>query len=158
MKAIYPGTFDPVTNGHLDVIKRGLRLFDKLVVAVAENPAKKPVFSVNERIELVKECTKELKNVEVKGFDSLLVDFAKSEDSFVVLRGLRETSDFPNEFQHAVVNRLLDNEVETVFVMTSAENFYLTSSIVKEIASYSGNVNDFVPDFVAKKLQEKFRK
>ena len=122
-KAVYPGTFDPVTNGHIDVIKRGLRLFDGLVVAVAENPAKKPLFSIDERIEMVREAAKDMKNVEVKGFDSLLVDFAKNEESFVVLRGLRETSDFPNEFQHAVVNRLLDNDVETV-----AEPFFSSSS------------------------------
>jgi len=155
MKAIYPGSFDPITLGHLDVIKRGLRLFDSLVVAVAENPNKKPCFSLNERIEMVKESVNDLKDVEVKGFDSLLIDFAKKEKCDVLLRGLRETSDFPGEFQLATVNRLTDNNVETVFVMTSAEYFYVTSSIVKEIAKYGGSLKELVPAFVEKKLKSK---
>lgn len=157
MKAIYPGTFDPITNGHLDVIKRGLKLFDSLIIAVAENPSKKPLFSVNERIEMIKDSVKDLK-VEVKSFDSLLVDFVKQENASVILRGLRETSDFPMEFQHAVVNRKIDSEIETVFVMTNAEFFYITSSIVKEIAAYSGKLSGFVPKNVEQKLLEKFKK
>lgn len=157
MKAVYPGTFDPLTNGHLDVIKRGLRLFDHLVVAVAQNSKKKPLFSANERVKMIMDSIGSMKGVEVKSFDSLLVDFVKHEDAGVVLRGLRETSDFPSEFQHAVVNRLLASGIETVFVMTNPEHFYITSSIVKELAEYGGNVDRFVPFSVALKLKEKFR-
>mgnify|MGYP001350177253 CR=1 FL=1 len=157
MKAIYPGTFDPITLGHLDVIKRGLRLFDSLVIAVAENPAKKPLFSINERIEMIQDSVKGFE-VEVKSFDSLLVDFVKQENASVILRGLRETSDFPTEFQHAVVNRKLDSDIETVFVMTNADFFYVTSSIVKEIAAYEGKLSGFVPKNVEQKLLEKFKK
>jgi len=156
MKAIYPGTFDPITHGHLDVVKRGLKLFDSLVIAVAQNPTKKPLFSVNERIEMIQESVKDLE-VEVKPFNSLLVDFVKQENSSVILRGLRETSDFPTEFQHAVVNRLLDSGIETVFVMTNAEFFYITSSIVKEIAAYEGKLAGFVPKNVEQKLLEKLK-
>src|SRR3989344_6006920 len=156
MKAIYPGTFDPLTNGHLDVIRRGLKLFNPLVVAVAENPAKKPLFSLEERVEMLEESVKGLEGVEVKPFNSLLVDFARKEKANVVLRGLRETSDFSGEFQHAVVNRLLDEGVETVFVMTNAEHFYVTSSIVKEIAVYGGDVGRFVPEGVSRRLARKF--
>jgi len=155
MKAIYPGTFDPLTNGHLDVIKRGLKLFDELVVAVAVNPSKKPLFNTEERIEMIKESTKNLKNLKIKSFDSLLVDFVKQENSKIVLRGLRETSDFPSEFQSAVINRHLDEDIETVFVMTNAKFFYITSSIVKEISAYNGDVGAFVPEIVAKKLLKK---
>ena len=157
MKAIYPGTFDPITHGHLDVIKRGLKLFDSLVIAVAETPAKKPLFTVNERVEMIRESVKDLKGIEVKSFNSLLVDFVKKENSSVILRGLRETSDFPLEFQHAIVNRLLDSGIETVFVMTNAEFFYVTSSIVKEIAAYDGKLSGFVPKNVEQKLLEKFK-
>lgn len=157
MKAIYPGTFDPITHGHLDVVKRGLKLFDSLVIAVAETPTKKPLFSVNERVEMIQESVKDLKGVEVKPFNSLLVDFVKQENASVILRGLRETSDFPLEFQHAIVNRLLDSGIETVFVMTNAEFFYITSGIVKEIAAYDGKLSVFVPKSVEQKLLEKFK-
>ena len=157
MKAIYPGTFDPITHGHLDVIKRGLKLFDSLVIAVAETPTKKPLFSASERVEMIKESVRGLKGIEVKLFNSLLVDFVKKENSSVILRGLRETSDFPLEFQHAIVNRLLDSGIETVFVMTNAEFFYVTSSIVKEIAAYDGKLSGFVPKNVEQKLLEKFK-
>ncbi|MCR4334937.1 MAG: pantetheine-phosphate adenylyltransferase [archaeon] len=158
MKAVYPGTFDPMTNGHLDVIKRGLKMFDSLIIGVAINPRKKPLFSAEERIEMIKESIKDLKNVEVKSFDSLLVDFVRKEKSSIILRGLRETSDFPAEFQHAVVNRKLDSEIETVFVMTNAEYFYITSSIVKEVAAYGGEISQFVPNPVEAKLRLKFAK
>ena len=156
MKAVYPGTFDPLTNGHLDVIKRGLHLFDTLVVAVAENPKKAPLFSADERVEMIKECTKGMKSIEVKKFSSLLVDFVKKEKAGVVLRGLRETSDFPQEFQLAVVNRLLESSIETVFVMTNPEHFYITSSIVKELAEHGGDIKAFAPAVVEKRLRLKF--
>ncbi len=157
MKAIYPGTFDPFTNGHLDVVKRGLKLFGSLTVAIAENPHKKPLFTASERVEMVRKSLEGLKGVEVKQFNSLLVDFARQEKAQVVLRGLRETSDFPQEFQLAVVNRLLDNSIETVFVMTDPESFYITSGIVKEIAEYGGDVSGFVPKPVLEHLKRKFK-
>src|SRR3989344_9679185 len=156
MKAVYPGTFDPLTNGHLDVIRRGCKLLDTLVVAVAENPKKTPLFSADERVEMIRGCVRGMKGVEVKKFDSLLVDFVKEEKAQVVLRGLRETSDFPQEFQLAIVNRLLDSSIETVFVMTNPEHFYITSSIVKELAQYGGNLKGFVPQSVEKHLKRKF--
>ena len=158
MKAVYPGTFDPITFGHIDVIRRGSRLFSSLVVAVAENPAKKPLFSAKERAEMVLESVKGLKNVEVKVFDSLLVDFLREENATIILRGLRETSDFPFEFQQAIVNSLLGKNVESVFVMTSPEHFYITSSVVKEIASYNGDIGRFVPKNAEASLRRKFRK
>ncbi|MBI4209885.1 MAG: pantetheine-phosphate adenylyltransferase [Candidatus Diapherotrites archaeon] len=155
MKAIYPGTFDPLTNGHMDVIRRGVRLFGSLVVAVAENPKKSPFFSAAERADMVRESVRGIAGVEVKVFGSLLVDFMRAEKAAIVLRGLRETSDFPFEFQSAVTNRLLAPEIETVFVMTSAENFYVTSSIVKEIAFLGGDVSGMVPAPVRKRLAGK---
>jgi pantetheine-phosphate adenylyltransferase len=158
MKAIYPGTFDPITFGHIDVIKRGSKIFSKLVVAIAENPVKKPLFSAREREEMVVESVKGIKNVEVKIFDSLLVDFMKKENANIILRGLRETSDFPFEFQQAIVNSLIGKDIESVFVMTSPDYFYITSSVVKEIASYNGDISKFVPEKVEEKLKHKFKK
>ncbi len=156
MKAVYPGTFDPITNGHLDVIRRGMRLFGPLTVAVADSPRKKPLFTADERVALVRDSVRGIRGVKVKKFDSLLVEFLKKEGAAIVLRGLRETSDFPSEFQQAVTNRLLDSKVETVFVMTSPEHFYVTSSLVKEIAGLGGDVSGFVPAHVALALSEKF--
>ena len=157
MKVVYPGTFDPITLGHLDVVKRGAKLFGSLTVAVAENARKKPLFSGEERLAMVEESVKGIKGVNVKKFDSLLVDFLNKEKATVVLRGLRETSDFPSEFQQAVTNRFLGKEVETVFVMTSPEYFYVTSSLVKEIVELGGNIEQFVPGPVQEKLMRKFR-
>ncbi|MFH1587568.1 MAG: pantetheine-phosphate adenylyltransferase [Candidatus Diapherotrites archaeon] len=156
-KAVYPGTFDPITLGHLDVIKRGSNLFDELVVAVTTNPNKKTLFSLEERIELIEKSVSGMKNISVKGFNSLLVDFMKNENSTIVLRGLREVSDFSSEFQHAIVNRKLGENIETVFVMTSENYFYLNSSLVKEIASFKGDVSEFVPEPVGEKLKGKFK-
>ncbi|MEK6958044.1 MAG: pantetheine-phosphate adenylyltransferase [archaeon] len=157
MKAVYPGTFDPFTLGHLDVVKRGLKLFDSLVIAVAENESKNPLFSADERVEMIRGSVNGLKGVEVKHFGTLLIDFVKKEKSSVILRGLRETSDFSAEFQHSIVNRVMDPAIETVFVMTNPEYFYVTSSLVKEIAAYGGNTAMFVPDPVQQKLRKKFR-
>ncbi|VVC00512.1 Phosphopantetheine adenylyltransferase [uncultured archaeon] len=156
MKAVYPGTFDPLTFGHLDVIRRGARLFGSITIAVAENPGKKPLFSFEERLEMAAEATKGMKGVRVKGFSGLLVDFLKEEKAGVVLRGLRETSDFPSEFQQAIVNRLLGKDIETVFVMTSPEHFYVTSSVVKEIARLGGDAKAFAPKLVVERLLSKF--
>jgi pantetheine-phosphate adenylyltransferase len=154
-KAVYAGTFDPITLGHLDVIKRGAEMFDELIVGITDNPAKKPLFSVKERVFLAKKCTNGMKGVKVMAFKGLLADFAEKQNALVLLRGLREVSDFPKEFQQAIVNRKLNPEVETVFVMTSAKYFYLTSSIVKEIASLGGCISGFVPDCVESALRKK---
>lgn len=156
MKAVYPGTFDPITNGHLDVIRRGMRLFGSLTVAVADSAGKKPMFSVDDRADMVRDSVRRMNGVRVKKFDSLLVDFLKKERAGVVLRGLRETSDFPSEFQQAVTNRLMGKGIETVFVMTSPENFYVTSSLVKEIAGLGGDVSRFVPRPVRRRVEQIF--
>lgn len=157
-KAVYPGTFDPITFGHIDVIKRGAKLFDELMVAVAANPAKEPFFSLEERLRMVEPSVKGMKNVQVKSFDSLLVDFARKEKAEVVIRGLREMSDFSGEFQQALVNRKLAPNLETVFIVTSHEFFYLSSSVVRELSRFKGNVSDFVPKHVERKLLELAKK
>lgn len=156
-KAIYPGTFDPVTFGHLDVIKRASKLFDRVIVAVAANPEKRPLFSLPERVALAKACTKNLKNVSVESFDSLLVNFLRKKKCFTVIKGLRELSDFQYEFQQAMINRELEPRVESVFIMTGKEFFYLSSSMIREITLLKGNVNKFVPKEVEKALKKKVK-
>ncbi len=158
LRAVYPGTFDPVTFGHIDVVKRGLKLFDELVVGVSTNPSKKPFFSLEERAELVRQCTKGLAGVSVKTFDSLLVDFAKKERAQVILRGLRSASDFGGEFTKAIVNRKLNSGIETVFVMTNPDYFFIKSSVVREITSFGGLVGGFVPKPVEVALRKKMGK
>ncbi len=153
--AVYPGTFDPITNGHLDVIKRGAEIFDTLIILVAERKEKHTLFNINERIELVKCATKGIKNVTVKPLNGLLVEFLKKNDVKFILRGLRAVSDFDYEFQMALTNNMLYKEVETVFVMSSREFIFLSSSLVREIASYGGDTSMFVPECVTKKLAEK---
>jgi pantetheine-phosphate adenylyltransferase len=153
--AIYPGTFDPITLGHLDIVKRSLKMFDKIVIAVTDNPSKSPLFSIEERVELVKQSTKNLKNVKVMSFNSLLVKFAKSQKAVAIIRGLRQVSDFEEEFQLATINRKLHSSIETVFIMTSEKYFYLTSSLVKELALFNAPLNEFVTPFVKRKLKEK---
>lgn len=150
--AIYPGTFDPVTNGHLDIINRSLKIFDKVIVAVTDNDSKNPYFSVRERIEMLSEVTKGL-NVEVEGFDGLLVDYIKRKKSKVIIRALRAVSDFDYEFQMAVINKELSSEIETIFLMTNKEYFYLSSSIVKELAKSKADISKFVPKAVEKRLK-----
>jgi len=156
--AVYPGTFDPITYGHMDLIGRALKLFGKVVVGVTTNPAKKPFFLLEERVALAKASVKNLANVEVKSFDSLLVDFARAENASVILRGLREMSDFPSEFQGATVNRKLEPSLETVFIVTSEKYSYLNSTIVKEIARFNGKLSEFVPGHVERALREKLSK
>ena len=155
-RAVYPGSFDPVTNGHLDVIERAARLFDEVLVAIAHNEAKSGLFSFDERIALLKENVSRFDNVRVTQFDGLLVDFARAQDVHVVIRGLRAVSDFEFEFQMALMNRKLDPGVETMFLMPKEEYTYLSSRLVKEIARLGGSVGAFVPDSVAKALREKY--
>lgn len=154
-KAIYPGSFDPVTNGHIDLIRRALSLFEEVYVVVAENPEKNPLFSVGERVAFVKRAVGRLKGVHVESFNGLTVTYAKKKGVRSIIRGLRATSDFDYEFQMALTNRVLSKEVDTVFLMPSETHFYLSSKLIKEIAQRGGNVSPFVPPFVTKALHKK---
>jgi pantetheine-phosphate adenylyltransferase len=154
--AVYPGSFDPITNGHVDIIKRGLRMFDELIILIAYNRNKKTLFSVEERNEMIREVIKDCKNVRVDCSDGLLVDFVKDSGANVILRGLRALSDFEYEFQLALINRRLNRDVETVFLMTGYKWFYTSSTIIKEAASLSGSVKGLVPEIVNLKLMERF--
>ncbi len=155
-RAIYPGSFDPVTNGHLDVIERGRKLFDEVIVAVASNDEKRPFFSLEERLDLLQQTAGKIENVRIAEFSGLLVEFARAEQAGAVIRGLRAVSDFEFEFQMALMNRKLDPAVETIFLMPKEEYTYLSSRIVKEIARLRGDVSGFVPACVAKALSRKF--
>ena len=155
--AIYPGTFDPMTNGHLDIIKRASNIFDEVIVAVLDNKAKSPLFSVDERVNILKKALKDIPNVSVESFGGLLSDYCKEKNVYVVVRGLRAVTDFEYELQLSQMNRKLsDNKLDTVFFNTSLEYSYLSSSSVKEIAQFNGDLSPFVPDFVAKMLQERY--
>jgi pantetheine-phosphate adenylyltransferase len=152
---VYPGTFDPITHGHTDIIERSLRLFDALIVAVAPNARKLPLFDIGERVEMVKLVVRDLGNVEVEPFDGLLVNYVRRRGAKAVIRGLRATSDFEYEFQMALINRKLDDEVETVFFTPKEEYSYLTSSIIKEVAMFGGSLKDFVHPEVARRLTQR---
>lgn len=152
MIAIYPGSFDPITLGHLDLIQRSSKLFDKIVVAVLRNPNKQPLFSIEQRMEQIKECTKEIKNVEIDSFEGLTVDYAIMRGAKVLLRGLRVLSDFEQELQMAHTNKTLSNEIETIFLVTATEYSFLSSSIVKEIAKFGGSIDHLVSSYVAKEM------
>ncbi|KTD23015.1 pantetheine-phosphate adenylyltransferase [Legionella londiniensis] len=153
-KAIYPGTFDPVTNGHIDIISRASKLFPELIVAVASNNAKRPFFSLSTRIELVQKSVRELSNVTVIGFDTLLIHFAEQQNAGVILRGLRAVSDFEYEFQLAGMNRKLSKHIETMFLTPSENYMFLSSTLVREIAGLGGDVSEFVPEYVVHALKE----
>ena len=154
--AVYPGTFDPVTNGHIDLVQRSLTIFDEVIVAVAANPKKQPLFSLEERIALFKEATAGYKNVVIEGFDGLLVDYVRKNNAVGILRGLRAVSDFEYELQMALMNRRLDSSIETVYLMPSEEYSFITSTIVKEAASYGGDISTLVPKVVVEKLKKKY--
>lgn len=155
--AIYPGSFDPITNGHLDIITRGAKVFDKLIVGVLVNIDKVGLFSIKERVELIKRVTQHLPNVEVVSFNGLLVDLAKEYEVKVILKGLRAVTDFEYEFQMALMNSQLDNEVETLFMTTSAANSFLSSSSVKQVAKFGGKINGLVPDEIVEDVIRKIK-
>jgi len=154
--AVCPGSFDPITNGHLDIIRRGSRLFDEFHVAVMNNSAKKTLFTPEERVELIKEVVKDLPNVQVHMSNQLTVDYAKSVNAIAIVRGLRAVSDFEYEFQITSMNRNLDDELETIFMMTNNNYSFLSSSIVKEVAKYNGDISKFVPSAVEQAIKMKF--
>ncbi len=155
-KAIYPGSFDPLTNGHMDIIERALKTFDNVVVAISKNPQKKHVFSLQKRLSLVKECVGHEKRVEIDTFSGLLVDYAKKRQINTLLRGLRAVSDFEYEFQLANMNRKLYGDVETVFMMTGEASFYVSSRLVREVASFGSGVSAMVPEPVSAALKKYF--
>jgi len=155
--AVYPGTFDPITNGHIDIIKRALTMFDRIIVAVSIDSSKKPLFSAEERISMIQEAIRDIKNIEVDSFQGLLVNYAIRTNATAIIRGLRAVSDFEYEFQLALMNRRLNENIETVFLMPNEKFTYLNSSIVREVASLKGNINDFVPKNVKEKLAEKYK-
>ena len=157
--AVYPGTFDPATNGHIDVIERALKLFDKVYVLVGENPQKETTFTAQERVDMLKTALKKDNNrVVVEHFEGLLLNYVKKKKSNVIIRGLRAISDFEYEFQRAQFNREFEKDIETIFIMTKDVYAFLSSSIIKEIAMFNGSVKGFVPEIVEKKLKEKYRK
>ncbi len=157
--AVYPGTFDPVTYGHIDIIQRALKIFDKLYIVVADNPQKESTFTKKERVDMLKLALKgNNQRLEIEYYDGLLLKYVKNKKSHVIVRGLRAISDFEFEFSRALLNRELEKDIDTIFIMTKDDYAFLSSSIVKEIAMFDGSVRGFVPEVVEKKLREKFRK
>ena len=154
--AIYPGTFDPITNGHLSILTRALKIFDKLIIAILNNPQKAPLFSLDERISMIKQVLKDKPNIEIDSFDGLLVDYVVQKGSNVIIRGLRALSDFEYEFQLALMNRKLNRDVQSIFLMTDYKWFYTSSTIIKEAASLGGDISGLVPPIICEKLKEKY--
>lgn len=155
-RALTPGTFDPITSGHIEIISRASRIFDEVIVSVAASPKKKPLFTLEERVALAREALKDIENVRVEPFCGLLVDFAQEMNAPVAVKGLRAITDFEYEFQQTALNYQLDPRLETIFIMSSPEYMYLSSSVVREIASFHGNVDQFVPQCVSTALKKKF--
>ncbi len=155
---VYPGSFDPITNGHLDIIERASRLFDKIIVGVLLNTSKMPLFTVEERIKLIDESCAHIKNVEVDSFEGLLIDFMKKKKALTIIKGLRAVSDFEYEFQMALMNRKLNSEIETIFMMTNSKYSYLSSSLVKEVAKFGGCIRGLIPSTVEKEIVKKFNR
>ena len=156
--AVYPGTFDPVTNGHLDLVSRSLTIFDEVIVAIAANPRKKPLFSLEDRLDMFRKAIGRRKRVTIEGFDGLLVDYVREKRAVGIIRGLRAVSDFEYEMQMALMNRRLDSKIETVFLMPQVEYSFITSTIVREAASYGGDVSSLVPKVVETMLRKKLGK
>ena len=154
--AVYPGSFDPITNGHLDIIERASRVYDKVVVGVLCNKSKSPLFTAEERVDMIKRVTEDLSNVEVDTFEGLLVDFAKSKGATVIVKGLRTVADFEYEFQMALLNKALNPEYETMFMMTDTKYSYISSSMVKELAGYNGDLTGFVPCDIIETIKKKY--
>jgi len=154
--AIYPGSFDPVTNGHLDILQRGMKLFDKIIIAILTNPGKNFLFTLEERIDMLEVSTKKFSKVEIGTFDGLTVDYAAERNAQAILRGLRALSDFEYEFQMALMNRRLNREVQTIFLMTGMRWIYTSSSIIKEAAQFGGSITGMVPPIVEKRIKAKF--
>ena len=157
-KVIYPGSFDPVTYGHLNIIERASKIFDEVIIAVFNNNSKEPLFTMDERVGLLKKSTSEIKGVKVDSFSGLTMQYVKSKNASAILRGLRAVSDFEGEFQMASMNRELDGDIETVFFMTDAKYAFLSSSVVKEVAQFNGDVSSLVPECVSDALEEKYHK
>lgn len=157
-RAVYPGSFDPITKGHLDIIKRSAKVFDEIIVVVLINPEKSGLFTMKERIELIKKSVKEIDNVRVEGFDGLLINFMREKEAKVIIKGLRALSDFEYEFQMALMNNKLDSSIETVFMMTNAKYSYLSSSSVKQVAKFGGCIKGLVPQEIEEDVLNKFKK
>ena len=156
-RALYPGTFDPMTNGHLDLVRRAGQIFDEVIIGVSENPNKTKLFNLDERIEIVNHITSNIKNVKVIGFSGLLIDFLAEQECRIVLRGLRALSDFEFEFHLASANKRLNPDIETMFMTPDEQNHFISSSLVKEIAKYGGDISSFVPPYVSSRLLEKYK-
>jgi pantetheine-phosphate adenylyltransferase len=154
--AIYPGSFDPITNGHLSLLRRSLQIFDRIVIAIAVNPEKKPLFTLQERMDMLGIVLKDYPRIQIDHFQGLLVDYVERQETNIILRGLRALSDFEYEFQMALMNRKLNRKIQTVFMMTDYKWFYISSTIIKEAASLGGNIDGLVPEIVNQRLKEKF--
>lgn len=155
--AVYPGSFDPVTNGHIDIIRRASKMFDHLIIAVLKNNTKTPLFTIEERVRMIREVTEDIQNVEVEGFDGLTIEYCRMKNAQFMVRGLRAVTDFEYELQIAQTNRVVAPDIDTIFLTTNLKYSYLSSSIVKEIASYNGDISFFVDSRVAERIHEKMR-